>query len=369
MFPTPLSRTSSASSLSSENSMDDERHHQFPSACTSDGGGKRTRKRFSGAQLVMLEDLFHTCSHPTREQRESLARKAGLELRSVTVWFQNKRQTERKVALGNATNVHDLTSGPSTSRVIQRTVSAKTQPRLSRNSPSASSITSLRDHHRPRLAEHRRVSLDSVATRNERPQLNWQPQTPTRTRTYSFPDLSNSSRTLKPSTPSRQLWEKMPSSPASPDSPTRDKGVELVYLGLGARTKSKRTLEWACAAARRNHKKEDEDMDVSMTSSSQEDPQLAKAFRFGGREAEDPVDDMMLDFGGDTEDETEAHEAITPMSTPSSSQVMKKSRAPEEGVSDGGEKMDIVETEKDGDHDEEMVKAALALCGLSASWQ
>ena len=58
--------------------MDEEQQHPFPSTSNSDGNGKRTRKRFTGAQLVMLEDLFHTCSHPTREQREALAQKAGL---------------------------------------------------------------------------------------------------------------------------------------------------------------------------------------------------------------------------------------------------------------------------------------------------
>ena len=109
---------------------------------------RRTRKRFSSAQLMMLEHLFHQTSHPTREQREFLAREANMcvhftriscvsvshsrvricisrrvlasvtdrhvtffglliitfqsELRSVTVWFQNKRQTERKVALQSA---------------------------------------------------------------------------------------------------------------------------------------------------------------------------------------------------------------------------------------------------------------------------
>ena len=170
------------------------------------------------------------------------------------------------MALGNATNIHDLTSGPSTSRVLQRTTSAKIQPRLLRHS-SASSITSSRSIHdvqRTRIGEHRRVSLDSVATRNERPQAHWQPQTPTRTRTYSFPDLSNSSRTLKPSTPSRprHLWEKMPSSPGSPESPSPDKGNEMTFPDLRPRAGSKRTLEWACAAARRNHKKEDEDGDI-----------------------------------------------------------------------------------------------------------
>ncbi|CAL1694810.1 unnamed protein product [Somion occarium] len=322
----------------------------------------------------MLEDLFHTCSHPTREQREILASNAGLELRSVTVWFQNKRQTERKVALGNATNLNETapnaTSNPSTSR-LRRT---KSQARLSRKSPSASSTGSVRsvhDLHRPRLAEGRTPSLDSIASRTERPQLPWQPQTPTRARTLSHPDLSNSSSTFKPHTPSRirQLWEKMPSSPMSPESPKQDSGLDLAYLDYGHKSKSKKTLEWACAAARLNGKNRDDEVDVQM--SGTDETQLARAFRFGGREDENPADDIVLDFDGDTEDEAEAHEAITP----SSSQIIvstlgsQNGRISESVDQEGNEeedtdKMDIEGT-KGGAHDEETVKAALVLCGLS----
>ena len=42
----------------------------------SDGGKekeKRTRRRFTTAQLTLLEQLYHRSSHPTREQREQLA--------------------------------------------------------------------------------------------------------------------------------------------------------------------------------------------------------------------------------------------------------------------------------------------------------
>ena len=39
---------------------------------------KRTRKRFTQAQIVKLEQLFHETSHPTREQRENLANECDL---------------------------------------------------------------------------------------------------------------------------------------------------------------------------------------------------------------------------------------------------------------------------------------------------
>ena len=39
---------------------------------------RRTRKRFTSTQLMMLEHLYHQTSHPTREQREALAREAAM---------------------------------------------------------------------------------------------------------------------------------------------------------------------------------------------------------------------------------------------------------------------------------------------------
>ena len=45
---------------------------------SSDDISRRTRKRFTSAQLVMLEQLFHRTSHPTREEREAIAQAAGM---------------------------------------------------------------------------------------------------------------------------------------------------------------------------------------------------------------------------------------------------------------------------------------------------
>jgi len=55
----------------------------------------------------MLEALFQRDTHPSREDRDTLANTIGMESRSVTIWFQNKRQTARKIALHNATNMHN----------------------------------------------------------------------------------------------------------------------------------------------------------------------------------------------------------------------------------------------------------------------
>lgn len=64
-----LSRTSSAASVVS----DDAATPPVPG-----NEVKRTRKRFTPAQIVKLEQLFHETSHPTREQRENLANECDL---------------------------------------------------------------------------------------------------------------------------------------------------------------------------------------------------------------------------------------------------------------------------------------------------
>jgi hypothetical protein len=59
----------------------------------------------------MLEALFQRDTHPSREDRDTLANTIGMESRSVTIWFQNKRQTARKIALHNATNMNNVALG------------------------------------------------------------------------------------------------------------------------------------------------------------------------------------------------------------------------------------------------------------------
>jgi hypothetical protein len=71
-----LLRSDSSSSLGSSS---DE--HVFSISNTT-ASSKRTRKRFTGSQLAMLEQLFHRASHPSREQRESLAQELDLYERS-----------------------------------------------------------------------------------------------------------------------------------------------------------------------------------------------------------------------------------------------------------------------------------------------
>lgn len=124
------------------------------------------------------------------------------EIKSVTIWFQNKRQTERKSAAGNysSLNVPPFTHQPPSRRT--------SSPTLTNRSTLAASL---------------RPSLDRVASRSE----------------LRAPAPRTPSKRLDPSA---TLWDNMPSSPITdPNSPpARD------YVEFG----KKRTLEWACAAAR-----------------------------------------------------------------------------------------------------------------------
>lgn len=71
--PMPLSRTSSSASISSEDDAS-----MSSSTVTAIGSTRRTRKRFTNAQLTMLENLFHQNSHPSREDREAVAYAGGM---------------------------------------------------------------------------------------------------------------------------------------------------------------------------------------------------------------------------------------------------------------------------------------------------
>ncbi|KAF8664616.1 hypothetical protein AX16_000715 [Volvariella volvacea WC 439] len=78
-----LSRASSTSSIDSNHDRErfsraqSVRLHDTPANPTPPPS-RRTRKRFTNAQLTMLESLFHRNSHPSREEREAVAAAGGM---------------------------------------------------------------------------------------------------------------------------------------------------------------------------------------------------------------------------------------------------------------------------------------------------
>ncbi|KAJ7110156.1 hypothetical protein C8R44DRAFT_884150 [Mycena epipterygia] len=173
---------------------------------TSVAASTRTRKRLSNPQLVVLEQLFHNNAHPTLEERERLAKHADMEVKSVTIWFQNKRRTERRATSGRA---HTTQVAPTTRPHLPTKLSSRTR-RASSTSTSSST----------------RPSLDRVASRSE----------------LRAPAPRTPSRRHNPHAP---LWANMASSPIGPLSSPNAR--DYVEFGKEQQTRS---LEWACARRR-----------------------------------------------------------------------------------------------------------------------
>ncbi|KAJ7705332.1 hypothetical protein B0H17DRAFT_1326177 [Mycena rosella] len=234
--PHSLSRTSSMTSTATNTSSSDDLYATFISEST-DATSRRTRKRFTNAQLMILEQLFHQNSHPSREQREMVARSANMEVKSVTIWFQNKRQTERRTTLASG-RVPPTVMINNTRGDYHRGPSPVHSPSMASSASSTSTSSSA----------SRRPSLDCVASRSE----------------LRAPAPRTPSRRHNPHAP---LWENMPSSPVGPQfsPPARD----FVDFGHDQRTFS---LEWACARRRLAGKadrlpglaSDDEDTDVEL---------------------------------------------------------------------------------------------------------
>ena len=63
---------------------------------------KKKRLIFSSDQRNLLEEYFLENAYPKLDERVKLAEKLGIDTRRVQVWFQNKRQKQRKLNLNNS---------------------------------------------------------------------------------------------------------------------------------------------------------------------------------------------------------------------------------------------------------------------------
>lgn len=78
-----LSRTSSSTSIDDS----DDAGASNPGANIS----RRTRKRFSNVQLTILEQLFHQNSHPSRDERDAVAKLGGMFVHSSCASLHARR--------------------------------------------------------------------------------------------------------------------------------------------------------------------------------------------------------------------------------------------------------------------------------------
>ncbi|KAI9570270.1 hypothetical protein HD554DRAFT_408434 [Boletus coccyginus] len=186
------------------------------------------RRRNTPAQLSALQQLFEATPHPTRAQRQALANEIGMELKSVTNWFQNRRQTSRKKS-------------------------------SSENNPTKARLPHSPARHRNRRSktplDRSKISLDRIAELSERPSLTLQLNT---SRVPLTPRKSNVQQKNLSSPP--ELWAHMLSSPAVPPSDPDPDPEEARMAALSSRAKILYPLEWACLKARQK-KWFDEDVD------------------------------------------------------------------------------------------------------------
>lgn len=182
------------------------------------------RRRNTREQIEVLQKVYAITAHPSRGQRQSLASELGMELKSVTNWFQNKRQTCRKKSLAYKENV------PPNDRTERPILGSNHNSRKAAARSSVSRST---------------VSLDEIAELSER---SARPRQSAATTPFS---LGTSNIQKEVSTPRRSadLWKYMPSSPLTPYSSPQWKETDR-----SSEAKVFRSLEWACLRARRENR-------------------------------------------------------------------------------------------------------------------
>lgn len=99
-YPPPPLRTRSSSVTPSSGSSSSRRSGSTPYGhpVLSSMSQRARRTRPEAHQLDALKELFTRTQHPSLEERTALALELGMDIRKVTNWFRNLRQTSRKRA-------------------------------------------------------------------------------------------------------------------------------------------------------------------------------------------------------------------------------------------------------------------------------
>ncbi|KAI0068097.1 homeobox-domain-containing protein [Artomyces pyxidatus] len=271
-----------------------------------------TRRRATDAQLKTLRAIFEAKPYPSREERNHLALEIGMDYKAITVWFQNKRQSEKRKAWTK------------NSRAKKRE-EARQAVDVAKPPPLTSAL-----------------SLDRIATLSERPSIDPSAHDyPASTSTRPPPSPRRESMRMQPSTPTArsELWRHMLSSPPEPPSPPSADRRRLSLVPTKGRPM--KSLEWACAKAREGRRYVRGKENSARWDRGRNAPAVGS-----------DVDE--LDSDSDTE--TEADEALTPSLSFSSVQ----SDTQDEDVRDKRH----VKSLRTGSESKEDVDAAMLLLGL-----
>ncbi|KAH7107177.1 hypothetical protein BKA62DRAFT_686204 [Auriculariales sp. MPI-PUGE-AT-0066] len=190
----------------------------------------RTRRKIAPKQLEVLEALYGRNTHPDRSTRQVCAEEAGMDLKAVTIWLQNKRQAVKKaggtpMVAATSSSVTTKKDSKASPPKLRRTASA---PALAPSSPSHGMRLSLdifASRPNPAAVARRRVVSERCGVLDAQTQRAACAATPDRDRDQLL-----------------ELWERMPASPVHPPS-----SPAMEYAKLD---RAERTLEWACARDR-----------------------------------------------------------------------------------------------------------------------
>ncbi|TFK56640.1 hypothetical protein OE88DRAFT_1721800 [Heliocybe sulcata] len=219
---------------------------------------RRTRHRMTDEQLDRLVSTFSQNTHPNRVQKQALAEELGLDLKTVNVWFQNKRQTSKRAIDAGSPLDSDITS---TQRLYPaydtRTADAGFSLLALAIPRSLKTDRALGASLRPRNAFNTFVSRStaiqnenthpSTALKSTAPLLGAGHPQDTETKHLSGPagDLSTENRGVP------EMWNCLPSSPR----PLSDYLLNGSPRELGSSSRKRpATLDWACIrGAKRKH--------------------------------------------------------------------------------------------------------------------
>ncbi|OBZ78770.1 Homeobox protein ceh-5 [Grifola frondosa] len=256
---------------------------------------KKPRHRMTDSQLERLEALYRKNTHPTRAEKQELAEDVGMSMKSVTIWFQNRRQTRRKK---NKTRdpsplIPHLRRFAIECPADRLSVTSQTpligmDPFINANQDSAQSSW---------------TPYDPLSGENRDERLGHDLPKPSHSRAASV--HSSESRSSSSQPPRLTLWQYMLSSP--PEISAHSSSTSLARgrkhtadRGRGSigraesHTSRRRNLEWACARMEKRHKIYDEDAsddcymigrsDTSpgnlRSKSTKDHPRLSKALQF-----------------------------------------------------------------------------------------
>ncbi|KAI0778383.1 hypothetical protein BD413DRAFT_630767 [Trametes elegans] len=108
------------------------------------GAEKRARHKMTDVQLQRLEELYQADTHPSREAKNDLARELGMSVKTVLIWFQNRRQDRRRKTRGSRAEGTHSTGGRKSVQKARKALRTVT-PSLTRPKPPPRQLKQAKD--------------------------------------------------------------------------------------------------------------------------------------------------------------------------------------------------------------------------------